>query len=229
MQSLLSSISSSGRKAAAKVIAATDLTKVKSYEHYWRTITPKNHQEYYERWLFAYMSVRTRWQENVKLFNLVKALPHDTLYSHLGAVLTSAGAGMIKTRLTGIHRFMYDFWHNPDDWYPQLGETTAACRDRLVTQIYGLGITKVSFVLEMAFPETCEVVCVDTHIQKLYGLNNGLNDNEYRAVEKHWVKHCKANGLPSAITRHIYWDKLHNEPSTKYWSYVFEQSKRKVA
>jgi hypothetical protein len=80
--------------------------------------------------------------------------------------------------------------------------------------------------MELAFPAICDVVCVDVHIGRLYGLKNPeerkMTLKAYRCIEAHWANLCKGREIPAAIARHIYWDRVQGQSSTSYWSHVFE-------
>lgn len=209
---------------AKDTIASISRQQVRRYLDYWQQIEPKDNQDYYERWLFAFMSVRTQWQRNCALFEAFRSLPRAFTKAYLLRRLKAEGSGMVEVRAQGIWDFHHKFWDCPQAWYPRREETMLEARDRLVEQIYGLGITKVSFVMEMAFPATCGVVCIDTHISRLYGVPlDQLNDSAYRHIEKHWVDQCLLRRMPSAIVRHAYWDTVQHEKDTRYWSYVFER------
>jgi len=41
-------------------------------------------------------------------------------------------------------------------------------------------------------------------------------------MEKHWVETCKARNIPQFMARNIYWDKVQEQPNSRYWSSVFE-------
>lgn len=213
-------------RKAAEVIQSMPQQRIDRYLEYWNNIAPRSHREYYERWLFAYMSVRTMWRENVKLFEAVRALPEGFSQEALRQCLLDNRAGMVNIRTRGIWDFHQSFWANPLLWYPLIGEPVSVCRDRIVEKIVGLGIAKVSFVMEMAFPSNCDVVCVDVHIGRLYGLKDPyerkMTLKAYRRIEEHWTEHCEKRKIPSPIARHVYWDQVQGQTNTSYWSHVFE-------
>jgi len=213
---------------ASEVIQKMHRKRINRYLEYWNGIAPRNHQEYYERWLFAFMSIRTAWRENVKLFEAIRLLPAGFTELQLRQCLIENRSGMINNRTRGVWNFHRDFWKNPVTWYPSLGEPISVCRDRLIERIFGMGIAKVSFVMEMAFPPTCDVVCIDVHLARLYGLRSPyerrMTLSAYRRIEAHWTQHCQRREIPSAIARHIYWDHVQGQGSTNYWSHVFEKA-----
>lgn len=158
------------------------------------------------------------------LFNAVRALPLRFTRRQLSRMLTRERSGLFHMRMEGLTRFQRDFWRDPESWYVQSGESFPEARDRLCDRTYGLGLAKTSFVLEMAYPETCQVVCCDTHIKQLYGLGpeDSIPDRLYRRMEKHWVTTCNERGLPSPQVRNFYWDTLRGESTSRYWSYILE-------
>ena len=49
---------------------------VAQYMAYWQSVAPKNEDEHYQRWLFAYMSVHTTWKNNVRGYQAIKRFKH---------------------------------------------------------------------------------------------------------------------------------------------------------
>jgi hypothetical protein len=181
----------------------------------------------YERWLFAYASVHTRWQENVRLFEALKSVFWFHHRIEVWNTVKKARCGMYTVRTKGVWGLQNLFWDDPKWFRPLAGEPLWECRDRLVKVLHGLGIAKVSFALEMVYPESCGVLCVDTHIAQLYGMTGPtMRDKDYRSAERHWLDLCAERQLPSPMVRHIYWDRLRKESSTRYWSYCLEEKKR---
>lgn len=211
-------------KNAEAVIESLSPHTVKRYLTYWNKIKPKDWFQYYLRWVFAYTSVRTQWKQNVRLYQSVKNLGTDYKFPDLYRTVSSTYGGMVEVRTKGIWNFYDQYLNHQSIWWKNDNETFVECRDRLMKKTFGLGITKVSFVMEMCYPKECTVVCLDTHLRKLYGIavDDSFNGTTYRKVEQHWVECCNARNIPCSIARHIYWDRLHNKTNTRYWSYVFE-------
>jgi hypothetical protein len=46
--------------------------KIVAYKDYWESVRPKNNDDIFRRYLFAYCSVHTTWQGNVKGYNAIK-------------------------------------------------------------------------------------------------------------------------------------------------------------
>jgi thermostable 8-oxoguanine DNA glycosylase len=218
-------------KRVENIINAVEPSRVKKYKEYWETLKPRNHDEYWRMWLFAFTSVHTTWRENVRLAQSLFKLPKFFTRKQLRRKLREQRFGILNVRTKGIWQFYLDYWTNPKAWYRQDGETMVECRDRMMKKIFGLGITKTSFVLEMAYPDTCDVVCVDTHIKQLYGFGTqqSISDKIYREIEKHWTDCCKARKLPSPLVRHIYWDSIRGQPDTRYWSFCLERKDEPTA
>jgi hypothetical protein len=203
-----------------------DTRHAAQYLTYWDGITPRNESEYYDRWIFAFMSIHTTWKKNVAGFLAVKNLPPRLNWAQLYWAVKKAKCGLDKMRTHAIWDFHKRFWSDPTFWYPLPNESLPDCRDRLAKATYGIGLTKTSFVLEMAFPSTCDVVCLDTHILQLYNYyrKDTPNKSVYRAMEEHWIETCARKGVPSPIVRHLYWDKIQGQPDSRYWSHVLEKA-----
>ena len=59
---------------ADSFVASLDKDEVAKYTEYWQSIQPKNHADYFRRWLFSLMSVHTTWESNVRGYNFLKDL-----------------------------------------------------------------------------------------------------------------------------------------------------------
>jgi hypothetical protein len=213
------------KRAAALALdaVADDRSRVSRYKSYWRKITPSDPTERFRRWLFAYASVQTGWKRNIVIYEALAAPGLSFDPQNLEQVLTGCGAGMQRVRSRGLARFHADYWSAPDEFLPSGGETFAACRDRLVPRVYGLGVAKVSFALEMVAPLECDAVCLDRHLLRLYGVDpEAATLSGYKTAEAHWRRACARRGLPCPIARHIVWDRVQGQRSTRYWSRVFE-------
>lgn len=196
---------------------------VARYCRYWKDIVPLSHREYYLRWLFAFMSVRSRWQKNVAAYLGLAALPRDFTPECLGRVLREEATGLWENRSKGVWKFHNDFWVDSSSWYPLPGESLRDCRNRLARRTFGIKHAKVSFALEMAFPFNQEVVCLDTHILRMYGIEGSVPPSLYGAIEGHWCATCVSLSVPPVIARHVIWDQIQGETDTRYWSFVFEK------
>ena len=195
------------------------------YKAYWATLAPEDYLETFERWLFAFCSVHTTWSANVRGFALIKpwfGWQQDT--EELKRRLTDSRMGLHINRTRFIAQFCDHYWKSPSKYYKQPAETWVACRDRLVKDILGLGIAKVSFALELIYPCNAQVVCLDTHMFQLYGLDQTKHARHYPALERHWVGHCAHVDVPPAVARAIFWDRKQKKPDSRYWTHILERS-----
>jgi hypothetical protein len=195
------------------------------YRKYWETITPKTPEAYYKRWLFAFLSVHTSWRANVRAYVNIDKEQKLTERERLMQLIVTSRVGLIKMRTEGMWRFRNDFWKDPAEYYQKPNESWSDFRDRVMNKCHGLGNAKSSFALELCYPNTCEVTCLDTHMLQLYGAKPSPvpSPKKYKELEKHWVSKCLARNYPPFMVRNIYWDKVQEQENTRYWSYVFEE------
>ena len=140
----------------------------------------------------------------------------------LQQILIDSRVGLYRNRTRFVSKFAKDFWNDPQK-YTYQGGHWQTWRDGLVKDILGLGMAKVSFSLEMLYPNEAEVACMDTHLFQAYGLNQTKHGKFYRDIENYWLAKCYAGRIPSCIARAIYWDRKQGEVDSRYWSYVLEQ------
>jgi thermostable 8-oxoguanine DNA glycosylase len=198
--------------------------EVQRYRLHWRELTPEDYLETFDRWLFAYCSVHTSWQSNVRGFQAIREWTGWYQNSdELKRRLTDSRIGLQHNRTRFITKFCNDYWRDPSAFYKHPNEQWVTYRNRLVNSILGLGKAKVSFALELIYPCAAEVVCLDTHMFQFYGLDQTKHSNQYDALERHWVSSCLARNIPSAVARAIYWDRKQQKPTSQYWTYVFER------
>ena len=193
---------------------------VAQYMAYWQSVAPKNEDEHYQRWLFAYMSVHTTWKNNVRGYQAIKRYRYwagdkDKLF----AKIKNSRVGFQNNRTRFIMDFHDKFWNNVSDFVERGTKTWTEWRDLLVKNILGLGNAKTSFALEMAFPNECEVSCMDTHLFQFYGLDQSKDAKRYKEIEADLISQCQAKNFPSYIARGLYWDKNQNLKNSRYWSY----------
>lgn len=211
---------------AEKAIRSVKQSEIDSYSKYWDSITPKTHQEYWLRWVFAFMSIHTTWKQNVQGFQAVSELKDlDFNRNQLKRAVEASRVGLTSIRVEGLWKLSNSFRDDPLSWYPKEGESMSDCRGRLLQQTFGIGITKVSFVLEMLSPRNCDAVCLDTHLLQLYRLKKKETPSKqlYKEIESHWNKVCREVGFPSPLVRHIFWDRKQGKTLNRYWAYVFEK------
>jgi thermostable 8-oxoguanine DNA glycosylase len=196
--------------------------EVERYEKYWGSIAPKNDTETFQRWLFAFMSVHTTWEANVKGYEAIKDWTNWFKDDEkLMELIVDARVGLHNNRVRFISEFARKFWQDPE-WYKYDGGNWQTFRDRLVKSILGLGIAKVSFALEMIYPNEAKVSCMDTHLFQAYGLDQSKDARRYKEIENYWLDMCSMWNVPSTIARAILWDRKQNQTDSRYWSYVLE-------
>lgn len=196
------------------------------YVNYWDGLTARTPAQLFRRFLFAYCSVHTTWEGNVNGYRAIENFEawKGDKPSLRGALLRS-GVGLHNNRAEWIDQFSEDFWSDPSRFTRQVRESWPAYRDRLEAAITGLGPAKVSFALELAFPLEAEVLCLDVHMLRLYGVRDQskLKAGQYQRLEADWVARARAIELPSYIVKQIHWDRVQGKPDSRYWSHVLEE------
>lgn len=221
------------RLKTAKVEQAIDaITKstVQKYTTYWTEIAPTTAAEKLQRWYFALLSPRTNWAVNCQLYRVV--INSDwTSADELAGILRLAGGGLYNNRARFLETIRRQaappgrVLMTPEEAGWTLG--WQSWRDRLAKSvIVGAGQKVVSFALELCFPTASQVITIDSHMKKLYGLKPDANmsEGQYRKLESHWVETCRQKRYPPTMVRHIIWDQQHDRPNetSRYWSKVFE-------
>lgn len=194
------------------------------YVEYWGDIAPRTSEEVFKRFLFAFCSVHTTWECNVAGYQAIKDLSWIGNERALREKLRASGAGLHNHRAKWISAFADAYWDHPRLWTRRAREPWAVYRDRLVAGITGLGKAKVSFALEMAYPLEAEVLCLDVHMLRMYGVKDQskVRVGEYERYEYDWLGRARAAEMPSYIVKQIHWDALQGRPDSRYWSHVLE-------
>jgi len=215
-------------ETAAKFIKTLQAQDVEGYLSYWDSITPSNDAEIFQRYLFAYCSVHTTFQGNIRGYQAIKNFSEwiDEKES-LRSKLANSGCGLHNNRTEYIWAFKDKFWSNPKDFYFTSSKGHLSKRDAIVSNVKGIGLAKVSFALEMIHPLEARVLCGDVHQLRLYGMEDlkyktGAGLEAYKKMERHWIVATSKQKVPSYIARCAYWDRLQGYNDTRYWSYVFE-------
>jgi len=202
--------------------------EINDYTKYWKSISPKTDSEVLRRWLFAYTSIHTTWAGNVRGYNAIKNFDEwiDDKES-LGQKLHDSRCGMQNKRQEFIWNFTQDFISNSKEFYQGKEETWIEFRNRLVNRCKGIGMAKVSFTLEMCYPSEAEIVCLDTHMIKLYGMieksfTSKKEKVAYEKYEQDWIERSKMLSSSPYIARCIFWDKKQQQSDSRYWSHVLE-------
>ena len=202
--------------------------KIKEYNNYWSSLTPTDDEAIKRRYVFSFLSVHTPWSANVTSFLLLdknkQALSNK---EELTQLLVKSRAGNHHRKSEGIYRFVKDFDENPGFYKLNNDSPHQEQRDRIMDRCYGLGLAKTAFALEMCFPMSAQVVCLDTHILQLYGHKESkdrakVNTAKYKLMENHWLKVCKDLNMAPAVARAIWWDKKQQQENSRYWTYTIE-------
>lgn len=196
------------------------------YVDYWENLSARTPAQLFRKFLFAYMSVHTTWESNVNGYAALRDYKRwlgdrDGLRS----LIVRVGAGLHNNRAAWIDAFSERFWAAPDWWFRGHRESWGVYRDRLEKEVVGLGPAKVSFALELAFPLEAEVLCLDVHMLRLYGVKDQskMKKGQYQVLEHDWVGRARAAEMPSFIVKQIHWDRLQGKPDSRYWSHVLEE------
>jgi len=205
-----------------ELFASLDSGEIQRYKDYWQGVAPRNDTEIFQRWLFAFMSVHTTWERNVIGYEAIKDW---TVWFNddkkLMEIIKGAAVGLHNNRVRFISTFARKFWDDPESYKYQGGDWQDF-RDKLVKNILGLGIAKVSFSLEMIYPNQAKVTCMDTHLFQAYGLDQSKDATRYKEIENYWLDMCSMWNIPSYIARCILWDRKQDKTDSRYWSYVLE-------
>ena len=199
-------------------------TTVKTYSEYWDTITPKTHDEYFKRFVFAIFSVHTSWRANLRAYIAYDNATDLTDKQKLQQLIQYSKVGLVTMRTEGLWKFKQDFYKEPALWYKQAAETWDAYRDRTMELTHGLGYAKTAFAIEMCYPNQAEVTCLDTHALQLYNYTGkgSPSKSKYKEMEKHWVNACLSKGYSPFMVRNIYWDNEQRQKDSRYWTACFE-------
>lgn len=201
-----------------------DKNIVNEYTTYWESLIPKNDSEIFQRWLFAFMSVHTSWKMNMLGYNAIKNWwLWLNKWDDLHKLIENSRVGIHNLRTKYISEFSHKFWESPESYKKTATESWENYRDRLKTLTLGLGPAKTSFAIEMCYPTSAKLVCLDTHMFKAYGLDQVKDVRQYNKIERHWVDMCIMWRVPSYIARCIYWDSRQGYTDSRYWSSVFEK------
>jgi thermostable 8-oxoguanine DNA glycosylase len=191
---------------------------------YWSALQPINDTERFQRALFAYTSVHTSWKSNIAAYSLIKEWWVWMNQWHiLDEKLRKSGAGLYNNRVRFIKDFSEKYWSNPSFYHKAEQESWTVYRNRIEKKIIGLGMAKSSFFIEMLYPTTAEITCLDTHLFQLYGLDQSKNAKLYQDIEAHWVRMCFEYNVPCYVARCIYWDRKQGHTNSRYWSHVLEE------
>ena len=189
----------------------------------WENLKPTNDVDVFQRWLFAFCSVHTSYESNMRGYLAIKDFTEwfnrdEVLFNKL----EGSGVGLYNNRTKFISEFARKYWQNPNLFKFKKNQKWSEFRDGLVKEILGLGLAKVSFALEMIYTFDTKVMCADTHLFQAYGLDQSKHLSEYQKIENHWVDFSSMYNVPSAIARAIYWNRKKGEKDCYYWARVLD-------
>lgn len=194
--------------------------EIEEHQNYWDRLTPEEPEQKFQRYLFAFLSVHTSWENNVKAYIRIKDfwnwMGND---EELRSRLIECGVGLHNNRVRFISAFSKDYWQNRKSEYEKKSETWTEYRDRLESRILGLGLAKTSFALEMQHPLEAHCFCADTHLFQLYKLHQQKHIKLYKEIENHWLIWSKMFNIPSYIARAIFWNRKQKQKNCHYWAY----------
>lgn len=188
------------------------------YEAYFSRLAPKTEADVMRRFLFAYLSIQTYWENNVKLYNRLKDLKWiDRTYEDLQEVFVELRTGLNQRRPMNMWKFGQLYRAHPGVLLRAVDESWQEYRDRLCYMLPGLGEAKAAFVIEMCWPEA-NVACLDRHmLGKLFGRKKeGLTGSQYRMLERRFCQAC--DGRKPGLVRLAFWDHLKGQPNPDYWA-----------
>jgi hypothetical protein len=207
---------------AEKQIDSLSYADIRRYSSYLLSVAPRTQTDFFRRWLFSLASIQTSWQQNVELYNAVRRLDWLDDQELLMKRIKSARTGLYNHKCKAMWEFSRDYWEDPSKFYGKPGESWVEYRDRLMGMIYGLGPAKTAFVLEMTWPCSAEICCLDRHIIRMFGEDSDkISDKKMRELEEEWVRLCRRRNVAPAIARSICWDKVQQEDDSRYWCWVF--------
>ena len=205
-------------------------SKISMYSSYWNSITPQSDGEIFKRWLFAFTSIHSTWQSNVRCYNHIKNFEQwiDDK-EKLSYLLYISKGGCHNQRTENIWDFREKYFENPDMFKKSGNESWVDMRNRLALFLKGIGLAKTSFALELCYPNQAEIVCLDVHMLRLLDMNtNGYRKESKRDIEayntgeKVWMDcSIKIKSSPY-ITRCLYWDINQGQNNSRYWSSCLE-------
>lgn len=217
---------SSQAKEIDKFFDNLSLSLVKRETEYWDKLTIDSDAEYFNRWVFAIMSVHTTWESNVNGYNVAMQDFSWTIdKKKLEQMIIDGRVGMYHRRNKGLWQLVQKFRSNPKQFYKKKNETWQECRNRLVGSIFGLGNAKTTYALALGFPTEAQLCCLDVHLLRFMGhdMDGQPNLKIYQAMEDEWLERCTKYGVAPNVAREIYWNKVQGRRNSRYWSYCLEK------
>ena len=124
--------------------------EVTAQKRYWILKYPQSHRDIRNRWMFAYASVHTSWENNVSQYNQLK---NKALcdYSDLLLRLTIGGGGMYNLKAKGLFHFG-TMWRGNINRFTQMPANWTQSRNNLANQLMQLKQATTSYAYEMNWP-----------------------------------------------------------------------------
>ena len=195
-----------------------DQATLDRYEEYFGRMKPMTDEDVMRRFLFAYLSIQTSWEANVRLYLRLRDLSWlNGVEEDLRRVFVEERTGMYNHRPARIWEFGMMWKSNPSVLHRIKGESWEGYRDRLCRTLIGLGNAKIGFAIEMCWPEA-DCVCLDRHmLGKFFGRRNPvISSDQYRALERRFCKACKSR--KPGLVRMALWDRMKGQSSPAYWA-----------
>ena len=200
-----------------KFFSSLSSSLVEKETKYWEELTIRDDAEYFDRWVFAIMSVHTTWESNVRGYN-------DAM-SDLSWTIARVGINFRRNK--GLWQLVQKFRSNPKQFHKKKGETWQECRNRLVGSIYGLGLAKTTYAIALGFPTEAQLCCLDVHLLRFMGHDvkkgHASSQKVYEQMEDEWLERCERYDVSPNVAREIYWNKVQNRRNSRYWSYCLER------
>lgn len=204
------------------------LDRCEHYSNYFSRIDPVIPHDMWKRYLFAYTTVNLSWQSSVKLYTELDRLEWPAPEWKIKDAFITARAGFHETRPRYIADFAAKYFRGVNylKFQHRPSRNWIEFRDALDKEILGLGMIKISFTMELAYPQETEIVCLDRHmLARIFHTDPTRNCTgpRYLHYERLWVQTCRRYGVAPGIARLAYWDKLQGQNSPDYWAHVFKQ------
>ena len=194
-----------------------------NYPQYFKDIKPKDELGIFNRFLFAFLSVHTTWESNIRAYEIMKGNPNWDP-AEIENKLKESGVGLYNQRTRYISQFTHNYRKHSEWYLRRRTEKWKEYRNRLSKNILGLGLAKTSFAIEMIYPTSAWISCIDVHIARFCGENpiKLRNQNIYNRAENKIIDLSRKNKVLPTQFRWEYWDKLQGYNNPRYWSYCLE-------
>lgn len=195
-------------------------SRYRAYEEAFAGLVPHTDADLFRRFLFVFLSVNMPWEHNVSLYNKLKSLWWFDSPGKVRKVFLDERCGLENTRSVQIVDFANVFVEHPKWFWKTAEESADRYRERMMDAVPGLGITKVSFLMELVYPDSA-CVCLDRHMLKRvfgYFRPDRPAEGRYRRYENIWVRESRGMQRKPGITRMACWDALLGYTSHTFWS-----------